>query len=663
MVANQEPKEAAADAGPPAILLVGLGSVDSQPTGEALAGARYRVRTLDEPAAALALLAGERRPALVILDAARVDDRLLSLCAAAHGAAGEPPIPVIVVLASATTPEKVAVIDAGADDALVRPVEAAEMLARVHSLLRSKAAYDQMAAEIQRQTQIGIALSAERHLNRLLERIVDAARSINNADAGTLYTVDPDARVLNFEILQNESLGTRLGGERGDPISLPPVPLDPTNVSAYVALTGQLVNIPDVYEADGFDFSGPRRYDAVTGYRSQSMLVVPMRNHEDEVVGVLQLINARDPKTGQVIAFRPGNVERTRAMASEAGIALTNAQLIEDLEAFLDGLIRVMAAAVDEKSHYTAGHIERVTRLAVLLGERVNECAEGRFAATRLSRDEIRELEIAGLLHDIGKIVVPEHVVDKATKLQTVYDRIAEIRARFSVIRRGLENDALRRKLALAQAGASEAALAAVDAEAAAAVAALGDDLAFLENINAGGEFMAPEKLARLHAIAARRYVDDAGNECPYLSENEVENLSIARGTLLQEEFEIIRNHAKVSARLLSRIPFARKLRNVPLFAGDHHETLNGTGYPAGKTAADLPLQSRILAIADIYDALTSSDRPYKKAYPAAVAHRILREEAARGKLDADLVELFIDADEAGELQQRLEPPEPAARG
>jgi HD-GYP domain-containing protein (c-di-GMP phosphodiesterase class II) len=511
-----------------------------------------------------------------------------------------------------------------------------------------------MASQLQRLTRIGIALSAEQDLNRLLERILEESRAITYADAGTLYTVDHEAKLLRFQIVQNETLAIHMGRAGGGRLELPPVPLTPVSVSGYVALTGQTVNIPDVYHAHGFDFRGPLQYDALTGYRSQSMLVAPIRDHEDTVVAVLQLINARNRDTGEVVPFRGARVDETLALASQAGVALTNARLVHDLKALLEGLIQVLATAIDEKSAYTAGHIRRVTRLSMLLAEAVNQAPEAELGGQRFSEDELEELRVAGMLHDIGKLVIPDHITNKATKLETVYDRIHEIRLRFSVIRRGMENAVLRRKLELLQApgGAAAEALSALDGALEADLKALADDLLFLEALNSGGEWVNPARIERLEAIAARTYQDDEGSERPFLTPNELRNLSIQRGTLLPEELEVVRTHASVSVRLLNQIPFSGKLRNVPDIAGDHHEALNGSGYPRGKIGDDISLQSRILTIADIFDALTAVDRPYKKAYPPEVACGILREEAERGKLDPRLVDLFIRADCPARLRE-----------
>jgi HD-GYP domain-containing protein (c-di-GMP phosphodiesterase class II) len=638
---------------PGSILLYG-GDANPCAAARLLVAEGFCLRTAHSPSE-IREAAGCEPPDLLLFDGSASPDGVAAAVEALREAVGSRFVPVLGVeipagWASGSAP---ALHDL-ADDLLPTGTAPDRLLHRVRALMRLTGRLKGMGADLQRLTQVGIALSAEHNLARLLERIVDEACAITNADAGTVYTVDNEAGVLRFQVAVNHSLGTRMGGETGAPVTLPPVPLTPSHASANVALTGKIVNIPDVYEAEGFDFTGTRQYDRITGYRSRSMLAVPIRNHEDEVILVLQLFNAVDPATGQVGPFQPSSVGPTRALASQAGVALTNATLINDLQALLEGLIQVMATAIDEKSAYTAGHVRRVTRLAVLLAEAVNGCAEAEFEGRRFTRAELEELRIAGLLHDIGKIVVPEHVVDKATKLERVYDRIAEVRTRFSAIRLSLHNAALREKLKLAQAPGSPTSVEAVDLRLQERLAELDEDLAFIESVNNGGEFMAPERLERLQSIAERTYFDDTGNEHPYLTECEVRNLSIPRGTLLPEELDIIRGHASVSIRLLSQIPFARKLKNVPTIAGEHHETLNGTGYPLKKTAEQLGLQSRILAVADIFDALTASDRPYKRAYSAERAYEILRDEASRGRLDGRLVEAFIRAECHRRLQEEI---------
>lgn len=619
-----------------------------------LASAGYEVETVSGASALCAALQARRADLIVLIQPSiGLDLDQFGLAVGDPGSARRPPV---LALVSAEPTSRLWALEQGVDDLLSFPIDAPVLLARVRSLLATQQLCVRMEAELRRLAQIGIDLSAERDLKRLLSKIVGEARAINDADAGSLYILDREAGLLRFEVAQNESLGLRLGSED----NLPPVPLDPRNVSAYVALTGEVVNIPDVYEAEGFDFSGPRRYDALTGYRSQSMLVVPVHDHEGSVIAVLQLINAQEAGTARVVPFSPANVERTRALASHAGVALTNVQLITDLQTLLEGLIQSFADAVDEKSAYTAGHIRRVTEFALSLASAVTECEDERFHGYRFNSEQLEELRVAGLLHDIGKIVIPEHVVDKATKLECVHDRIAEIRTRFSVIRRGFEGEALRRMLELTRSGVSAEAVDAIETELQARVAQLADDLSLVEAANTGGEGMSDERVERLRRVAAQTYLDDAGVAQPYLTEHELDNLSIRRGTLLPEELEVIRSHAAVSYRILRRIPFPRRLRDVPVIAADHHEALDGSGYPNGKTADQLPLQSRILAVADIFDALTANDRPYKKAFSLETAYRILRENAARGKLDSRLVELFIQARCHTVLREEVLPAEAA---
>ncbi len=493
---------------------------------------------------------------------------------------------------------------------------------------------------------IGLALSSQRDLNALLEMIVDQSRAFTGADAGTLYIVHPAQNHLSFEVVQNDTFKIRMGGKSEARINFPPVPLsvdgqpNMSHVSAYAANTGQVVNIPDVYEAQGFDFTGTRTYDAKTGYRSKSMLVIPMKDHENEIIGVLQLINARDREAEEVVPFAPDAVDLTASLASMAAVAISNVRLIRDLENLFEAFIKTIASAVDEKSKYTGGHIRRVTDLTVAIARKVSETQAGPLAYIHLTPDEVNELRIAAWMHDVGKITTPEYVVDKARKLETIFDRIELIRTRFELAQREVEAEALRRKLKRLQ---SEQAGDApeIDREAQEQMQALRADFDFLAQCNTGGEFMEEARLARLKEIASRT-VSLSGDAMPLLTEDEVYNLSIRKGTLTSEEFQIMRNHAAVSVKMLSQLPFSRKLRRVPEYAGGHHESLNGKGYPKGLTADQLPLQARIMAIADIFEALTAHDRPYKKPMPLSQAIKIIGAMVKEGSLDPDVVDLCV---------------------
>ncbi|RMI14597.1 MAG: GAF domain-containing protein, partial [Calditrichaeota bacterium] len=485
--------------------------------------------------------------------------------------------------------------------------------------------------QIQQLTRIGIALSAEKDIKKLLDLIVDQAMEFTHADAGTLYTVDTEANCLRFEILKNLSLKTHLGGKGGAEITLPPVPLEVdgrpnlSNVSSYVALKGEMVNIPDVYEAEGFDFTGPKKYDAQTGYRSRSMLVVPMKNHQNEIIGVLQLLNAQDPRTGEVIPFAPEYENLVLSLASQAAVALENAELIQSLKELFEAFIRSIATAIDEKSPYTGGHIRRVTELTMMIAQKINEATEGPFAGVHFTEDELEELRIAAWMHDVGKITTPEYVIDKSRKLETLLDGIELVKARFDLIRQLKEKAFLERKLELVQNGRADAeALRQLDASHQAELAELEEEKAFVVACNSPEEYMDEDKLKRLQAIARKTYHLD-GQEHPYLTEKEVHYLSVRRGTLTEEERQIIQNHAWMSIKILEQLPFPRKLARVPEYAGGHHEKLDGSGYPRGLTGEQLPLQARIMALADIFEALTAQDRPYKAPMKLSKAVEILR--------------------------------------
>lgn len=503
---------------------------------------------------------------------------------------------------------------------------------------------------LQQLTQIGIALSAEKDISRLLEMIIEEAMRFTRADAGTLYTLDEEARCLRFEILKNLSLKTQLGGKRGREIDLPPVPLESegqanlSNVSSYCALMREIVNIADVYKADGFDFTGPKKYDARTGYRSKSMLVVPLLNHENDVIGVLQLLNATDPESGKVIPFDARYEETVAALASQAAIALENARLITELRKLFQAFIESIAITIDEKSPYTGGHISRVTELTMMIARKINETGEGPYAGVSFNEDELEELRVAAWMHDVGKITIPEHVVDKSRKLETIFDRIELIKTRFSLIKQIEEKECLLRKMELLeQESPRKNRLKQLEKDLKQEIAALEEDRNFIIKCNLALEAMSDADLERLRQIAAKEYETD-GQRHPYLTEDELYNLSVRRGTLTAEERKIVENHALVSIKILRQLPFPKKLAHVADYAGGHHEKLDGSGYPFGLTAEQLPLQARIMALADVFEALTARDRPYKSPMKLSQAVKILGRMCEDQHIDRDLYHLFINS-------------------
>ncbi len=495
---------------------------------------------------------------------------------------------------------------------------------------------------IERLTKIGVALSAERDLTRLLELIIDEARNLTSADGGTLYIASDDGQYLDFAIIQNKSLGVRMGGT-GEKINWPPVRLKDgqnnrnlANVSAYAALTGEVVSIPDVYNAVGFNFEGTKQFDARTGYRSKSMLVVPMRNHEQEIIGVLQLLNAIDEGTNEVIAFSRESQMITESFASQAAVALSQNRLIQDLENLLDAFVKTIALAVDEKSPYTGGHIRRVADITMAIAEKINKADEGPFSQVQFNDDQMKELRFAAWLHDLGKITTPEYVVDKATKLETIFDRMELVRARGEIIMRDHERISLRKS-----SEADQEVNTSQNSEEDFADR-LREDMKFIADVNTGAIPLGREGLARLREIGARTLVCGGRTE-PLLTENELNNLSVQRGTLTDQERDIINNHAAVTYKLLSQLPFSKKLKNVPDYAACHHEKLNGSGYPLGLKEDEISLQARILALADIFEALTAKDRPYKRANTISEAISILSGMVKARHIDADLFKLFMD--------------------
>ena len=488
---------------------------------------------------------------------------------------------------------------------------------------------------------VGVALSAERNRDRLLETILGEAQKLCNADGGTLYLRTEDDH-LRFTILRSESLGTNLGGTTGKPIHFPTIPLfdadtkrpNMRNVATYCAVTKRTINIPDAYHASGFDFSGTQDFDRRNNYRSQSFLTIPMVNQEDTVIGVLQLINARDRESAQIVPFREEDVDVVNALASQAAVALDNQQLLEQQRELLESFIQAIASAIDAKSPHTGAHCERVPLLTVMLAEAVVAEGQGPLADFTLNEDELYELKIAAWMHDCGKVTTPVHVIDKARKLEAIVDRMQMVRTRYEVLKRDAEIAHLERLVNGADRGESTA-------QREAARAQLEAELDFLEKANVGAEFLAPEAQARIAELAQRTYEEGSARR-RLLSDDEVENLSISRGTLTQAERVIINRHMVETIKMLEALPFPRNLRRVPEYAGGHHEKMDGKGYPKGLYAGDMSIPARIMAIADVFEALTAQDRPYKQAMRLSEAMRIMGFMKRDNHLDADLFDVFV---------------------
>jgi len=505
---------------------------------------------------------------------------------------------------------------------------------------------DDLFRRLEELNSIGVSLSKEKDTIRLLEKILIAAKSITNADGGTLYRINEGT--CQFEIMRTDSLNIAMGGTTGVAIPFYPIHLIgrdglPNNsmVVAYSVLHDTTVNIPDAYAAAGFDFSGTKSFDKRTGYRSKSFLTVPMKNHENEIIGVLQLINAQERKTGEIISFSPADQSLAESLASQAAIALTNRQLINQLEALFEAFITLINTAIDDKSAYTGGHCQRVPVLTMMLAEAAIRARSGPLKDFSLGEHELYELKLAGLLHDCGKVTTPVHIVDKATKLQTIFDRIELVDVRFEVAKREAEIETLKEKQKLL-ANDPKAEVSDLDAKLVQRIAALDDDRNFLRRGNIGGEFMRLEDVERIKRIARNVWTNEVGERAPLLTEDEVYNLSIARGTLTREDRAIINNHVAMTYKMLSALPWPKQLRGVPEIAASHHERLDGKGYHRGLTGERMSLQARVVAIADIFEALTAKDRPYKPGKTLSESLEILGRMTLENHVDPHLFDVFI---------------------
>lgn len=505
----------------------------------------------------------------------------------------------------------------------------------------SKATYslsmEETAEQLQNLVSIGIALSAEQDRNKLLEMILSETRRISNADAGTLYLVE--GQFLRIKIMHNETLHTYLGG-KGEEIPLPPVPITPEYVSGHVALTGESVNLPNIRSTGRFNFSGPRKYDKMTGYKTVSMLVIPLKDHLGEIIGVLQLLNAKDKFGKKVIPFDPVYQTVIEALSSLAAIALTNQKLVQEIESMFESFVQVMVTTIEARTPYNATHTSNVYQLAYQIAQAINTSQTEHFAGTFLDDERLKQLSMAAWLHDIGKITTPLEVMNKATRLDTRFPLVLK---RFDLLMEQITNQSLRLQLEHWRNNQGTHAIK-EEKSCRKRLKQLKEAKDLVICANNSSTVITPEIHDRLEKIAGLSFIGDDGRESPLLTPEELECLTIPRGTLTDTERKIMEGHVLATEKMLSKLVFTKKLLPVPRLACMHHESLDGKGYPYGLKGDQIPLEARILGMVDIFDALTASDRPYKKGVPVEKALEIMEQMAQEGKLDRNLISLFAES-------------------
>ncbi|MFY9089837.1 HD domain-containing phosphohydrolase [Arcobacter aquimarinus] len=480
---------------------------------------------------------------------------------------------------------------------------------------------------------INLAFSSEHNKEKLLENILNLTRKLTNADAGTLYIKSKDEKTLQFKVVQNDSLNIFMGGTKEKlnwndlPIFLEDGSLNNKMVAVVCANEKRIINISDVYKTTKYKFEGTKQFDKKTSYRSKSMLVIPLINHENEVIGVLQLINKI--KNQEIVSFDKFDEKIIISLASQAAMALTNMYLINSLEDFINAFVATIAKAIDAKSPYTKDHIAKVEKIALLLAKAIND-DETIYKDVKYTQNDYKQIALAAWMHDIGKISMPEHVIDKATKLEKIFDRIHLVEQRFELIKKDKEIEYLKQLISKDEFENS--------------IKQLNENIDFIKKTNLGGEFMLDEDIEKLENISKQTYVKN-GESLPLLTQDELYNLSIKKGTLTKEEIDIIKNHAQLSLDMISELPFPKKYKDVLNIACNHHEKLNGLGYPRGLSDSQISLEDRIMILADIFEALTASTRPYKEAMKLSTVENILTTMTKRGELDKNLVNFFFNHD------------------
>src|SRR5712691_1940159 len=515
-------------------------------------------------------------------------------------------------------------------------------------LKRQVSQLDEQAARRHRQfrelNRIGIALSAEKDIERLQSFILTSMRQLTHSDGASLWlkTEDPGGAKLFLASSQNHSLDKNT-------YQAFTVPVDEKSVVGYTVSVGKSQIYDDAYNPPPGKPVGGKSFDAQFGYRTKSMLTVPMRDYHNDVVGAVQLINAKrnfDTKLTianvprEVVSFRPEDLEMIESIASQAAVALDNKSLLDSIQTLFDGFVQASVTAIEQRDPSTAGHSGRVEALTTSLARAVTDLGTGRFKDVYLTEDQLKELRYACLLHDFGKVGVREHILVKAKKL--VPGQLEVIQARFEFVERSVQVKYANEKLeAMRSGGSGEAALADIDRR---LDEELGRLRTWIQGIVSANEptVMPEDKASMLEELAQETYHDMAGRPHPMLDPQEFRFLSIRKGTLDPQERLEMEAHVTHSFHFLTKIPWTSVMRGIPEIAYGHHEKLDGSGYPRGLTGDQIPLQAKMMTISDIYDALTAQDRPYKRAVPPSTALDILHEEAAQGKLDRDLLDIFV---------------------
>ena len=521
-------------------------------------------------------------------------------------------------------------------------------------------------------SQIAVSLSANRDLGSLQSEIIKSVMRIFYADGASLYVLSDDAQELQFQVVSNKYLNIQSGGIWA-PVQLPPLQMyednaqpNMRNVATAALHSLETVNIADAYEETAYDLTGVKRFDEANNYRTMAILTVPMLHPNGDRLGALQIINPRD-EDDQLSIFTPERQLVGQAIASQVSVAYSNHQMIAEQQRLWQSLLRLMARSIDEKSPYTSGHCQRVPILAQNIAQALNECDEGRYAHVSMDKQALYELDVAALLHDVGKLSTPEYVVDKATKLETIFNRIHLLRTRYEVLWReariteleaiaaGMPADqAQQQRIATQEQLSSEFARLAVMNNG--QVPLSDQDMALLEDLSErsfAGHFpqnigVSPSEQKLLNENGYRFISEEPvkvlskSAEAQLYVESEWNNMTIASGTLNTSERNKINEHAAVGIRMLKELPFPTHLDQVVNIAGAHHEKLDGTGYPNGLKAEDLSLRARILALADVYEALSAADRPYKEPKTATEFLRILALMAKDRHVDAEILEIFL---------------------